>query len=109
MEERPVVEEEELIEMAKAVQFVVEARLIELAKAIQYLPNFSASVVLGGIELRYIWEHEGRHLSTSSITLWKGIRVANKNPLLAAMTHLEEQADKWGEDDGEDSEDHIAT
>ena len=83
-------------------RLVVEERLIELAKAIQFTPNYSASVVLGGIEIRYIWEHKGRHLSTSSITPWKGIRKpTGKNPLLAALPYLEEQADKWGErDDG---------
>lgn len=84
---------------------VVEKRLIELAKAIQFTPNYSASIVLGGIEIRYIWEHEGRHLSTSCLTPWKGIRNASKNPLLKALPYLEEQADKWGEDDGENSED----
>lgn len=85
---------------------VVEERLIELAKAIQYLPNYSASVKPGGIEIRYIWEHDGRHLSTSCMTPWKGIRGARKkNPLLKALPYLEEQADKWGEDHGENSED----
>lgn len=93
MEERPVVEE----------------RLVELAKAIQYLPNYSASVKPGGIEIRYIWEHDGRHLSTTSMTPWKGIRQARVNLLLLALKYLEEQADKWGEDDDEDSKDQAAT
>ena len=87
---------------------VVEKRLVELAKAIQFTPNFSASVVLGGIEIRYIWEHEGRHLSTASITPWVSIRQARANPLLLVLKYLEEQADAWGEDDGEDSEDQAA-